>query len=290
MKYTINGFSQSELVKKKLDAVDSLLLRYFIDFKDSGKMVKKIVDNEIYYWLDYDTIIRALPILNLNKPDSIYRRFKKMCACNILKSQTIRNGGTYSYYTTGPEYINLIDSRESRTSIDNADTNPTISDRNPRSTDENPNMTDTNPKFSDEKPELIDSSININLIDSSITIYNSIITYLNEKAKTTYRASSKKTQSLIHARLNEGFKPENFTTVIDKKCLEWMGTEFEKYLRPETLFGTKFESYLNQQVKENKQVINKPNITNQKPSNFNNYEQRNYDYDALEKKLLGWDK
>ena len=43
---------------------------------------------------------------------------------------------------------------------------------------------------------------------------------------------------------------------IDKKCVEWMNTDMQKYLRPETLFGTKFESYLNQQVKERKITTN----------------------------------
>ena len=27
--------------------------------------------------------------------------------------------------------------------------------------------------------------------------------------------------------------------------ISWQGTEWEKFLRPETLFGTKFEGYLN---------------------------------------------
>ena len=39
---------------------------------------------------------------------------------------------------------------------------------------------------------------------------------------------------------------EDFQRVIDNKCADWKGTEWEKYLRPATLFGTKFESYLNQ--------------------------------------------
>lgn len=76
-------------------------------------------------------------------------------------------------------------------------------------------------------------------------IYSAVIDYLNEKAGTKYRASTAKTKSLIHARIAEGFTIEDFKTVIDKKCAEWIGTEWEKFLRPETLFGTKFESYLN---------------------------------------------
>lgn len=78
-------------------------------------------------------------------------------------------------------------------------------------------------------------------------IYKYIVSYLNEKAGTNYKASSKKTQSLIHARLAEGFKVDDFKTVIDKKCADWIGDpKMQKYLRPETLFGTKFEGYLNE--------------------------------------------
>ena len=78
--------------------------------------------------------------------------------------------------------------------------------------------------------------------------YIYIIDYLNQKAGTKYKASSKKTQTCIHARLAEGFDVEDFKTVIDKKCADWIGTEWEQYLRPETLFGTKFEAYLNAKV------------------------------------------
>ena len=85
--------------------------------------------------------------------------------------------------------------------------------------------------------------------DIYINIYIEIVNYLNEKAKTKYKPSTAKTKSHIKARLDEGFTLEDFKTVIDKKCVEWVGTEFEQYLRPETLFGTKFESYLNAKVK-----------------------------------------
>ena len=78
-------------------------------------------------------------------------------------------------------------------------------------------------------------------------LYKEIISYLNEKAGTNYRATTKKTKSLIHARLEEGFTLEDFKTVIDKKCAEWKDDkDFAQYLRPETLFGTKFEGYLNE--------------------------------------------
>lgn len=88
----------------------------------------------------------------------------------------------------------------------------------------------------------------------SKTIYN-IIKYLNEMAGTQYRATTRKTKDLITARINEGFKEQDFYEVIDKKWKEWKGTEWEKFLRPQTLFGTKFESYLNQPARSENPFI-----------------------------------
>lgn len=77
--------------------------------------------------------------------------------------------------------------------------------------------------------------------------YERIVDYLNRKTNSHYRPTSKATRRLIKARYNEGFTDMDFKTVIDKKCSEWLqdGTMVQ-YLRPETLFGTKFEAYLNQ--------------------------------------------
>jgi len=79
-------------------------------------------------------------------------------------------------------------------------------------------------------------------------IYSRVIKYLNEKAETHYKAGAKKTTEKINARLNEGYTLDDFIAVIDKKCQQWRGTEMEQYLRPCTLFGTKFEGYLNQKI------------------------------------------
>jgi len=77
--------------------------------------------------------------------------------------------------------------------------------------------------------------------------YKEIVSYLNERLGTRYRSSTQKTRKMIKARWNEGFRLQDFKDVIDKKAVEWIGNkEMEKYLRPVTLFSTKFESYLNQ--------------------------------------------
>lgn len=73
-----------------------------------------------------------------------------------------------------------------------------------------------------------------------------IVDYLNEKTGRQYKTNNLKTISLVRARLKDGFKQIDFIRVVDTKCDEWLDTEMEKYLRPDTLFGTKFDNYLNQ--------------------------------------------
>ena len=80
-----------------------------------------------------------------------------------------------------------------------------------------------------------------------------IINYLNEKAGTHYRPTTDATVKVINARLNEKFTVEDFKIVIDKKTKQWKGTKMEEFLRPQTLFGTKFESYLNQTIVKEEQ-------------------------------------
>ena len=81
--------------------------------------------------------------------------------------------------------------------------------------------------------------------------YKEICEYLNKLTNSNYRSTTKKTKELIKARFNEGFCLEDFKVVIEKKTIDWINDkEMSKYLRPETLFGNKFESYLNQPTKE----------------------------------------
>ena len=90
--------------------------------------------------------------------------------------------------------------------------------------------------------------INNNLNKELNNIYKEAVDYLNEKAGTKYKSSSKNTTKHIKARINDGYTLEDFKSVIDKKCSEWLNTDMEKYLCPDTLFGSKFEKYLNQKI------------------------------------------
>lgn len=138
---------------------------------------------------------------------------------------------------------------------------------------------DTQPTTIEEKKEVKQLKKNNNIVEQGTTEYQykDVIDYLNQKTGKAFKDKSKDSRSHIKARFDEGYTLDDFKAVIDKKTAEWKGTEMDKYLRPATLFGTKFESYLNQgQVRRST-----------KKNSFNNIDQRDYDYAQLERELLG---
>lgn len=79
--------------------------------------------------------------------------------------------------------------------------------------------------------------------------YREIVDYLNEKTGSQYKHTTQSTRNGIKARYNEGFNLDDFKRVIDIKTSQWLyDTKMKQYLRPQTLFGTKFEAYLNEQL------------------------------------------
>ncbi|MDM5231452.1 phage replisome organizer N-terminal domain-containing protein [Lysinibacillus pakistanensis] len=104
--------------------------------------------------------------------------------------------------------------------------------------------------------------------------YKEIIEYLNQKANKKFKHTSQKTQTLIKARFKEKFTLEDFKQVIDIKTAQWLADpKMSVYLRPETLFGTKFEGYLNEQ---NNFVQSTP-LQNQSPVQTTMYKPINSD-------------
>lgn len=74
-----------------------------------------------------------------------------------------------------------------------------------------------------------------------------VIDYLNSKLGTSYKPNASKNKTVINARLNEGYTLDDFKKVIDNKYDDWANdSKMAKYLRPETLFGSKFDGYLNE--------------------------------------------
>ncbi len=78
-------------------------------------------------------------------------------------------------------------------------------------------------------------------------IVEKVIGHLNEVAGTNYRATTESYVKLVRARLKDGYSIDDFMTIIDKKCGEWLGTPYAAYLKPTTLFSkSHFDTYLNQ--------------------------------------------
>ena len=77
-----------------------------------------------------------------------------------------------------------------------------------------------------------------------------VIGRLNERAHRSFRPDAPKSASIVGARLRDGYTERQLMHVVDVKCEEWLGTEHEAYLRPETLFApSHIESYVNQPMR-----------------------------------------
>ena len=107
MRYTVMGFLQKGACELGLSMGDLAILRWFTDFKNSGKMITKTLKGDKYYWVSYEAITDEFPILNVKK-DAIYRRLRRLCDAEILKKTTVYNSGTYSYFKIKKNYSKLI--------------------------------------------------------------------------------------------------------------------------------------------------------------------------------------
>lgn len=123
----------------------------------------------------------------------------------------------------------------------------------PQSVDTVSDLEDTVSEEENNKGTPIDTTVTVSVSDTvtdtvSETVLE-IIDYLNNTCGTNYKPKSKKTKELINARMNEGYTVEDFKTVVFKKAKQWKDDpKMCRYLRPETLFGPKFEGYLNEQT------------------------------------------
>lgn len=108
MKYTIEGFDQMTAIELGLDVVDLAILRWFVDFSQTGKMVKMTCSGAEYCWVNYKGILEDMPILNIKK-DTLYRRMNNMSKSKVLDHEVLKQGGTFSLYKLGENYIKLVD-------------------------------------------------------------------------------------------------------------------------------------------------------------------------------------
>ena len=262
MKYTINGYSQEKLLKNNLDLSDSIILRVLADiYSSNGKKIEyKIINNDKYMWISYGYLFEQIPIIGSER--TLVRKIDSLIEKGMLKKElvTSKKGikGRFLYISFGEKYFELTEysnnTKETEEEKDEAkkpndkltsedtkcqiDTNQMTKCQGPNDKLTSHQMT----KCHNKDSSIDNSSINNNILNN---IYSSVIDYLNEKANSKYKATSKDNQKHIKARINEGYGFDDFKKVVDNMCSAWKNTEFENYLRPSTLFGVKFENYLN---------------------------------------------
>ena len=108
MKYNIHGFYQPRAVELGLSNDDLLVLRWFVDYAGTGKMRQIIIDNEIYYWVNYNTVLEELPVLKVSKQTLYKKHFTNLVNAEALKHRNVKEGGNFSYYCYGLNYSTLV--------------------------------------------------------------------------------------------------------------------------------------------------------------------------------------
>ena len=213
-----------------------LLCNRYNYYQKENKLI--IIDNKEYFYCTRETIYDETAL-----KESIQRRAMKILEDNTILEHKKIGIPSKNYY-----YINqekLLETIEKLSSVKNA-----------------PLEVENNDNLSLKKcTQILNNNINKENINNEYIVKDEIkhkkdivlkenskciIQYLNESIGSKYRYDSKETLKLINARFKDGYVLDDFYDVIDKKKKEWLNTEMEQYLRPSTLFGNKFENYVNQ--------------------------------------------
>lgn len=110
MKRTIEGFSQQSLLTLGLNSDHAILLRWFIDYRDSGLLSKRCFGGNEYHHVEYAFVLECLPILGISNREVIGRKLKKMVQASLFFQKADKRVGTYMYFRVNPPvYASLID-------------------------------------------------------------------------------------------------------------------------------------------------------------------------------------
>ena len=254
MKYTVFGFSQEEVLRLRdehqaIDERDLMILRWIMDFYFGG-MEKRLIDGVEYGWVNASYVCDELPIMHLN-PEAVRRRLKKLVKFGLLGHRQVKNSevGTRAYYRPTEQAVQLQSDTGHTSKCDGG----TASKCDPvqlQSANKDSSINDSSSR--DSSKHIVRKQASAQRPAPSRPWNEEegakvaeVVEALNETVGSHYRPTSNATRKHVLARLREGFTVEDCKEVIRKKSEEWGGTEMAKYLRPETLFGSKFEGYLN---------------------------------------------
>ena len=224
MYYNFGGFNTVQVLEYKLEDRDLRLISYIYAVQASDYMEYIEEKGKLYFWLRNEKILEDNPTLYVNERtlnSMIANLTDKGIVDKIVRCE-IGTKFKKSYYRVTDKARSMMFG------------NPV-----------DPSVKKLEEQQAPEETTVNSNSNNINIKHNNII--KEVIEYLNKATNSSYRDSTPKTRTLILARIKEGFKLEDFKKVIDNKTRTWLkDTAMCKYLRPETLFGTKFESYLNE--------------------------------------------
>ena len=95
MRYQIFSLQQSALVEYGLNVEDALLLDWILNWKDGTGMKREFIEEvqDIGYWVDYETVVKELPILFKQPTENMdEKELKKLLRNNKDKVGRMLNG------------------------------------------------------------------------------------------------------------------------------------------------------------------------------------------------------
>lgn len=176
------------------------------------------IGGDIYYFLSKTVVTKELALIS-DKIDTIYRIYRSLQSKGIITIKKI----------DGKDYVKFEKKAASWNKFSDSEKNPTlIGEKSENDSEKNPTYQCT-------------------ILDQCTSIISKTIVLLNEKSKSSFQAQTKSTVSLIKARLKEKYTEDDLSLVISFKCTQWLNDpKMAPFLRPKTLFGDKFEGYLNE--------------------------------------------
>ena len=251
----ITTINNKKCLEWKITATQGALVSLIYEANSWAKEI--VIEDKVYYYISRNLILQELPLF-FEKSDTVYRNLKALNEKGIIeyvkqgKKDLIRlteKGKTWNVIKSEKEELN---SEINPSKIENSDSNPT-------------KLGNKSEKNSDSNPTNKDNIYYKNTNNKDNNIYSAVINYLNEKTNRTgrekYNSNSKEIRKYIKARQSEGYTLEDFKQVIDNMTAAWIGTEWEQYLRPRTLFSNKFEDYLRWR-KSSKNITKKSSSNN----------------------------
>lgn len=127
IKYTIASVQQEKLIELDLDIKDAFILSYLKDtIGANSKFISKVVDNEIYYWIKYSSLIAYLPILKIENEKVIARRFSEYEKLGLIKRHihkvtnkiTKAFVGNYTFINLTDKFSELFEENKIETDVD----------------------------------------------------------------------------------------------------------------------------------------------------------------------------